>query len=582
MFEDCFNFGDGFCNEYNNNEQCGYDGGDCCECTCVVDWSVEFGCTEFACFDPTAPCVDDDDVTADALENCMVEHLGDGHCDASNNIEICGYDGGDCCECTCGNDSTDVLDGSGCSDFVCIDPTASCFDESITVDMFEYCDVELLGDGICQPSNNNEVCDYDFGDCCEATCGDDSSGTLDEFSCSSFACVDPLFVTLSPTPAPFLSPTPSPLLSPTPAPSSSECLDGPACEDGTRGESVDNPGAQERAITEGSLAAVIVTVINVLYLAFWKKGKGADEVHCYLLLMAYAFSVAEGISIILLVPDSKENLKIGAVLFFGVVAALSGFLLRKSGLYEILAIVNAGLEALFALFVWLFFVEQSTRNIFVFGVIAGNEALVGFAIVVRVGGRSSSEENAAEAKREIIVLLSEAVGDMLFPLTATLVQSSCHRDSAWRSDFVRTWWAITGLANTAALCMCFVPPVNRIAFGPKFACLSQLFFSLVTGILSFVILTLTEVKITNPPTFDIVWSSVSGAVGVLYALGCWELFKYIRRIPDGQSIGDVVNSLVDAVRNIPEGLNMWHNVVSVLRDYQQDREGVQDNGPPSA
>ncbi|CAM9376319.1 unnamed protein product, partial [Ectocarpus sp. 12 AP-2014] len=226
MFEDCFNFGDGFCNDYNNNEQCGYDGGDCCECTCVVDWSAEFGCTEFACIDPTAPCVDDDDVTADALENCMIEYLGDGYCDTYNNIEICDYDGGDCCECTCGSDSTDVLDGSDCWDFVCIDPTASCFDESITVDMYEYCDVELLGDSMCQPSNNFEVCDYDFGDCCEATCGVDSSGTLDELSCSSFACVDPRFVTPSPTPAPL----------------SSECLDDPACVDSTRGQSVDDPG----------------------------------------------------------------------------------------------------------------------------------------------------------------------------------------------------------------------------------------------------------------------------------------------------------------------------------------------------
>ncbi|CAM9376395.1 unnamed protein product, partial [Ectocarpus sp. 12 AP-2014] len=86
-----------------------------------------------------------------------------------------------------------------------------------------------------------------------------------------------------------------------------------------------------RAITEGSTAAIIVTVINLLYLAFKKKGEEADEVHCSLLMMAYAFSVVEGISVIFLVPDSKENLKIGAVLFFGAVAAMSGYFLRKSG-----------------------------------------------------------------------------------------------------------------------------------------------------------------------------------------------------------------------------------------------------------
>ncbi|CAN0432107.1 unnamed protein product, partial [Scytosiphon promiscuus] len=43
-----------------------YDGGDCCECTCVS--TEEFTCGDeefggFACLDPSAPCVDDDDFT---------------------------------------------------------------------------------------------------------------------------------------------------------------------------------------------------------------------------------------------------------------------------------------------------------------------------------------------------------------------------------------------------------------------------------------------------------------------------------------------------------------------------------------
>ncbi|CAM9369324.1 unnamed protein product, partial [Ectocarpus fasciculatus] len=48
----------------------GYDGGDCCECTCQTDSSV-WGCNpdRFACIDPDAPCVDDDDVTAEMVEN---------------------------------------------------------------------------------------------------------------------------------------------------------------------------------------------------------------------------------------------------------------------------------------------------------------------------------------------------------------------------------------------------------------------------------------------------------------------------------------------------------------------------------
>ncbi|CBN79795.1 conserved unknown protein [Ectocarpus siliculosus] len=479
MFEGCFNFGDGFCDDYNNNEQCGYDGGDCCECTCVVStlWSTESSCTEFACIDPRAPCADDDDITADAVESCIIDYLGDGICDTSNNIETCGYDSGDCCECTCGYDSTDVLDGS-CSDFACVDPMASCFDESITVDMFENCDAELLGDGYCQESNNNEICDYDFGDCCESTCGVDFSESLDEFACSSFACIDPRFVTQSPTPAPL----------------SSECPGGPSCEE----------GMLESATNQGLIVAGIVTALNLFYLTCCRKDAGADEVHCYLLLMAYVFAVAEGMCVSLVVPNSKENLKIGAVFLFGAVSALSAFLLRKAGRHVTAAIVNAGLEGLFATVVLLYFVQLSTRNIFLFGAIAGNEALVGFAIAARVDSRPNSDESSFETYFEFGLLVGEAVGDVIFPLVATLIQSLFHRDSAWRSDFVFTWWSITGFALTSAICMCLVPPVSRVAFGAKLACLTQFFFSSSTGVMAFVILTLTEVNIADPPTFDIV------------------------------------------------------------------------------
>ena len=70
----------------------GYDGGDCCECTCVAPEKTEKttdddhrwgdddqGCGfGFACVDPSAPCVDDDDVTAEMVENCNdVNGLGE-------------------------------------------------------------------------------------------------------------------------------------------------------------------------------------------------------------------------------------------------------------------------------------------------------------------------------------------------------------------------------------------------------------------------------------------------------------------------------------------------------------------------
>ena len=54
-------------------------------------------------------------------ENCtdgVVEYIGDGNCDGINNTPDCGYDGGDCCICTC-------IDSMACTfNFNCLDPDA--------------------------------------------------------------------------------------------------------------------------------------------------------------------------------------------------------------------------------------------------------------------------------------------------------------------------------------------------------------------------------------------------------------------------------------------------------------------------
>lgn len=54
-------------------------------------------------------------------ENCTVStatYIGDGICDAANNNALCGYDGGDCCSCSCS--------GTNCLStvFDCVDPSA--------------------------------------------------------------------------------------------------------------------------------------------------------------------------------------------------------------------------------------------------------------------------------------------------------------------------------------------------------------------------------------------------------------------------------------------------------------------------
>eukprot|EP00752_Nemacystus_decipiens_P017790 g15950.t1 len=178
----------GFCNEENNNEICAYDGGDCCECTC------EGNCGSFACIDPTAPCVDDDDVTVNIDETCNTVNMSDALCDQENNRPECNYDGGDCCSCTCEDTPSTACGEFG--GFSCIDPAALCVDDDdITVDQVENCDAERIGDGFCNLENNNEACNYDGGDCCQCTCESTGSYDDDDAPCgrfAGFACVDPM------------------------------------------------------------------------------------------------------------------------------------------------------------------------------------------------------------------------------------------------------------------------------------------------------------------------------------------------------------------------------------------------------
>ena len=81
----------------------GYDGGDCCECTCIIDFL--YPCDDelpFECLDPNAPChagenafeVFEDEYMAFAgsyeFGPCIVGPIGDGECDQENNSEECG------------------------------------------------------------------------------------------------------------------------------------------------------------------------------------------------------------------------------------------------------------------------------------------------------------------------------------------------------------------------------------------------------------------------------------------------------------------------------------------------------------
>lgn len=75
----------------------GYDGGDCCECTCVSTEAFTCGDEAFACVDPSASCVDDED-DATSLESdaegptslCLAGNVSNGVCDPDNNNVECG------------------------------------------------------------------------------------------------------------------------------------------------------------------------------------------------------------------------------------------------------------------------------------------------------------------------------------------------------------------------------------------------------------------------------------------------------------------------------------------------------------
>lgn len=87
---------DGWCDASTNSAACTWDGGDCCESTCI---SNTYTCGEWAvynCQDPSA-CENNGgcECTGD------VSYIADGWCDASTNNAGCQWDGGDCCESTC-------------------------------------------------------------------------------------------------------------------------------------------------------------------------------------------------------------------------------------------------------------------------------------------------------------------------------------------------------------------------------------------------------------------------------------------------------------------------------------------------
>lgn len=113
----------GNCSAENNNLECGYDGGDCCPSTCVEDCTVVDvrHCVDLNATDYNPNAHSDFSAAYPSCED--VSQVADGICNAANNGPECGYDGGDCCACTCRDPSGSI----GCWDntYDCADPDAA-------------------------------------------------------------------------------------------------------------------------------------------------------------------------------------------------------------------------------------------------------------------------------------------------------------------------------------------------------------------------------------------------------------------------------------------------------------------------
>ncbi|CAM9651378.1 unnamed protein product [Ectocarpus fasciculatus] len=169
------------CNTFQDYPECEWLWSDCCEMDCGGDYfcdTYRYNCSDSTCLSQTV-VAENPDCTGNWLT------IGDDFCDSENNNPECAYDGGDCCADTC------LSLGSACgfdgfaeyNGFDCLDPAF--FDPTVVAE-FPECSGSwsMLGDGQCQEENNNPACGYDGGDCCICSC----SGSL----CGGLAdCLDP-------------------------------------------------------------------------------------------------------------------------------------------------------------------------------------------------------------------------------------------------------------------------------------------------------------------------------------------------------------------------------------------------------
>jgi len=211
---------DGYCDASNNNAECDWDGGDCCEDTCEDD---DYQCGEFFqmdlddngcwdnCYDPTScgqgiPQCDSLNFNVYANDECARNYTNsiivswNSVCETES---LCMGENPDELDCfNLGYYSSPIFINNllpnqtlyfqllssalGSSQII----SATTIDtDCASLNPYQSCDAILywIADGYCDDMNNNENCGYDGGDCCECTC------VSTDYECGivGFDCADP-------------------------------------------------------------------------------------------------------------------------------------------------------------------------------------------------------------------------------------------------------------------------------------------------------------------------------------------------------------------------------------------------------
>ena len=198
--------GNGVCNKNgkNNVESCMWDGGDCCEQSCVNNPNPKYvarcGRNGYQCLDPAYAS---SPTAAPGQEECTApkpHSVGNGVCNhnnGKNNVAGCGWDGGDCCEESClDNPNPKHVKRCGMRGYHCLDPAYAISPTAAPGPAQCLAKPKQLGNGVCNKNgkNNKAECGWDGGDCCEVSClNNPNPKKAAKCGNNGYQCLDPLY-----------------------------------------------------------------------------------------------------------------------------------------------------------------------------------------------------------------------------------------------------------------------------------------------------------------------------------------------------------------------------------------------------